>query len=133
MTKVHGKDTVYLLDGNDLSTHSNSVEFERSADSHDVTTFGNNSHRKFGGLGDGSVTLAGFYDTVATSPRRVIEPLIGTIVPLVHRPEGTGTGKPEDQVSVLVQSYTESSPVADMVTWTADLEMDGDVTTIDQV
>lgn len=134
MSKIHGKGLVVLLNAVDLSTHSNSVEFARTADSHDVTTFGNNSHRKQGGLLDGTATLQGFYDdTAVTGPRAAIEPLIGTVVPFVHRPEGTGAGKPEDTVNALVMSYTETTPVADMITWQAELEFDGDVATIDQV
>jgi hypothetical protein len=133
MAKIHGKGLVVLLDADDLSTHSNNMEFNRKADSHDVTTFGNNSHRKQGGLGDGSATLSGFYDSTAgTGPRAVIEPLIGTVVPLVHRPEGTGVGKPQDTVNVLVVTYTETTPVADMITFSVELEFDGDVTTVAQ-
>ena len=40
MAKIHGKVTFVSLDGDDLSAHSNNVEFVRSGDSHDVTTFG---------------------------------------------------------------------------------------------
>lgn len=133
MAKIHGKGLVVLLDAVDLSTFSNSVEFNRTADSHDVTTFGNNSHRKQGGLLDGTATISGFYDDGATGPRATIEPLIGTVVALVHRPEGTGSGKPEDTVNVLVMSYTETTPVADMITWQCEVEFDGDVATADQV
>lgn len=127
MAKVHGKVTFVSLNGVDLSAFSNNVEFTRTGDSHDVTTFGKNAHVKQGGLLDGTVTLTGFYDTVTGGPRAVIEPLIGTVVPLVHRPEGTGSGKPQDTVDVLVQSYVETSPVADYVTWSADLELSDDV------
>ena len=128
MAKQHGKDTFVSLDGDDLSTYSNNVEFERMADSHDTTTFGNDSHRKSGGLLDGKATIQGFYDTTAsTGPRAVIEPLLGTVVALVHQPEGTGSSLPQDTVDVLVVSYTETSPVADYVTWQCEVEFDGDV------
>lgn len=133
MAKVHGKETYVSIDGDDLSQYCNSLEWKRSADSHDTTTFGNDSHRKQGGLLDGSASIGGFYDTTAsTGPRAVLEPLIGSVVPVVHRPEGTGTGLPEDTVNALVQDYTESAPVADMVTFTLALEFDGDVTTAAQ-
>lgn len=128
MAFQHGKSTFVSLDGDDLSAFSTNVEFTREADSHDVTTFGKNSHVKQGGLGDGSATIEGIYDTTAsTGPRGVIEPLIGTVVALIHQPEGAGVGKPEDVVDVLVQNYTETSPVADMVTWSVDLEFSDDV------
>jgi hypothetical protein len=104
------------------------VEFTRSADSHDVTTFGNDSHRKQGGLLDGTATISGIYDnTASTGPQAVLGPIIGTVVELIYRPEGTGSSLPERTVDVLVVNYQESSPVADMVTWTCEVEFDGDV------
>lgn len=128
MAFQHGKSTFVSLDGDNLSAFSNNVVFTRTSDSHDVTTFGNNSHVKQGGLLDGSATIAGIYDTTAsTGPRAVIEPLIGTVVPLVHQPEGAGSGKPQDTVDVLVASYVETSPVADMVTFSVELQMSDDV------
>lgn len=128
MSFQHGKSTFVSLDGDNLSTYSNNVEFTRTADSHDVTTFGKNSHVYNGGLGDGTCTITGIYDTTAaTGPRAVIEPLIGTTVVLVHQPEGAGSAKPQDEVDVLVTSYVESSPVADMVTWTVQLQLSDDV------
>lgn len=129
MANVHGKNTEFVLDVDDISEYCNGCDLERSADSHDVTTYGNNSHRKSGGLYDGKATVTGFYDnTAATGPRAVIEPLIGTIVPFEHRPEGTGVGRPERTGQCLVVRYAESAPVADMVTFTLDIEFDGDVT-----
>lgn len=134
MPFVHGKDTYISLDGDDLSAYSNNVEFGRTADSHDITTFGKNSHVYQGGLGDGTSTIAGVYDSTAlVGPRAVVTPLIGTTVPMVHRPEGTGTGKPEDTVDVLITGYSETSPVADMVTFSIDVQFSGDVTTTAQV
>jgi len=130
---IHGKVTFVSLDGDDLSGFGTSCEFTRSADSHDVTTFGKDSHVKQGGLFDGSATIEGIYDnTESTGPRGVIEPLIGTNVELVHQPEGAGAGLPQDVCDVLVQEYTESSPVADMVTWSVSLELSDDVDTTAQ-
>lgn len=132
MAFIHGKGSVYLLNAVDLSAFSNNVEFKRTADKHDVTTFGKNSHVYQGGLGDGTATLSGIYDDGAAGPRATIEPLVGTVVAFVHRPEGTGAGKPQDTVQVLVEGYTETEAVADMVMWSADLQLSGDVTTVDQ-
>jgi len=129
MPNVHGKVTAVSLGGSDLSIYSNSVTFARTADSHDVTTFGKNAHVYQGGLTDGTASIAGFYDSTAVSgPRAVIMPKIGTVVPLVHRPEGTATTRPQDTVDVLVTGYTETSPVADMVTWSIELQMSDSVT-----
>lgn len=132
MAFIHGKGSVYLLNGVDLSPFSNNTEFKRTSDKHDVTTFGKNSHVYQGGLGDGTATISGVYDDGAAGPRATIEPLIGTNVAFVHRPEGTGAGRPQDTVTVLVESYTETEAVADMIMWSADLQMSSDVTTVDQ-
>lgn len=133
MAFVHSKDTYVSLGGDDLSAFTNSTTYNRSADSHDVTTYGKNSKVYAGGLKDGTVTIGGTYDSSATGPRAIIAPLLGTTVVFVFRPEGTGAGKPEDTVDVLVTAYNESSPVADMVQWTAELQMSDDVVSAAQV
>jgi hypothetical protein len=130
--EVHGKHTYVSLAGDNLSTFSNNTEIELNADEHDVTTYGSNAHKFSGGLTGGSATLSGIYNSNASGPRAVIQPLIGTVVELIHRPEGTGTGNPEDTVDVLVKSYKESAPVADMRMWTCELTLSGDVVTADQ-
>ncbi len=128
MAFVHGKGTAVSIDGDDLSAYSNSVGWTRSPDIHDVTTFGKNSKVKNGGLLDGSATLSGVYDnTASTGPAAVIEPLCGQTVVFVYRPEGAGTGRPVKTVDVVVGEYTETAPVADMVTWTVNLAMSDDV------
>lgn len=133
MAKVHGKDTYWSLDSDDLSQFSNNLQSERTADSHDTTTFGKTAHVFSGGLKNGTATVTGFYDSSNTAgPRAIIEPLLGTVVPMIYRPEGTGAGKPEDQVDVLVIKYTETSPVADMKTFSVDLQYSDDVETITQ-
>ena len=125
---VHGKTTFISLDGDNLSTFVKTSELGRSADDHDVTTYGKNAHVYAGGLLDGKATMAGIYDnTAVTGPRAVIEPLIGTVVQLIRRPEGTGAGKPQDTVNVLVTDYKETNPVADMVTWECEMKCSDDV------
>ncbi len=133
MPFIHGKGSALSLGGSDLSAYSNSTEWGRKADSHDVTTYGKNSHVKQGGLLDGSVSVEGMYDSSLTvGPRAVINPKIGTVVAFVWRPEGAGAGKPQDTVQVLVAGYTETSPVADYVKWKIELEMSDDVATVTQ-
>jgi hypothetical protein len=128
MAMQHSKNTVTLLNGKDLSTYTTSSQVELSADTHDVTTYGKGSHVFAGGLKNGTGSISGIYDTTAVNgPRAVILPLVGLSCPFVHRPEGTGTGKPQDSVTVIVTKYTQTHPVADMVTWTVDLQFSDDV------
>jgi hypothetical protein len=128
MAFVHGRLTAVLIGANDMSQYSNSVEFARSADTHDVTTFGVADKVYRGGLRDGEVSIEGFYDTTATTgPSDVFVPLLGTTAVLKYRPEGTGAALPESEVTIVVKEYAETSPVGDMVTWSVSAQMSGAV------
>lgn len=132
MAFVHGKNTYISLNAVDLSAFTNTSTLTRKADKHDVTTYGKNDHVYQGGLGDGDFSMGGTYDNTAAGPRDTIEPLIGTNVTLIRRPEGTGVGLPQDSVNVLVEEYVETNPVADMVTWSCKLQPSDAVTSTNQ-
>lgn len=123
MAFKHGKNTFISLGGSDLSAFCNTSTLTRSADSHDVTTYGKDDHVFEGGLGNGNASIGGIYDDGATGPAAVIEPKRGTVVSLIRRPQGTGSGLPQQVVNVLVVDYVETNPVADMITWTASLQL----------
>lgn len=132
MTFSHGKNTYISLNGVDLSAYTTTSQLEKTADKHDVTTYGQPTHVYNGGLLDGTATISGVYDNGASGPRATIQALIGTTCTLVRRPDGTGTGKAQDSVTVFVEKYVETNPVADMVTWSCDLQLSGTVTTTAQ-
>lgn len=133
MAQTHGKDTVIILDGKDLSGFGTQVTWEKTPDIHDTTTFGKSAHLKQGGLLDGKAGLEGIYDnTVVTGPRAVLNPIVGQTKTLIFRGEGTGAGKPQDSVSVVVGKYVQTHPVADMVKWAVDLEFSDVVTSTTQ-
>lgn len=124
MTFVHGKGTITTINAVDLSAFTNSVDFSTDADVHDTTTFGKAAHTFAPGLTNGTVTMKGIYDTGASGPGKTLRPLLGAAaVALAYKPEGTGVGKPLRTVNVLVKSYNESAPVADMISWQANLQM----------
>ena len=120
---------MHTIDAKDLSAFSNSFTFSRSADTHDVTTFGKNSKVYAPGLKDGTGKIEGIYDSTAvTGPGAVLRPLVGAAaVELVYKPEGTGSGKPTATVDVLVTTYDEDAPVADMITFSAELQLSDDI------
>jgi hypothetical protein len=129
MAFVHGKVTAVPIGSDDLSAYSNNVAFNRSADSHDVTTFGKNSKVYAAGLKDGTGTISGIYDNTAlVSPGVVLRPLVGAGTQVMeYMPEGDATGMPKATVDVLVTAYEETTPVADMVTWSATLQFSDDI------
>lgn len=132
MAFVHGKNTVIKLNAVDLSAFTNTSTLTRKADKHDVTCYGKSDHVYQGGLGDGTASMGGIYDNQATGPRDTIEPLIGTTVTLIRQPEGTGSGLPQDSVSVVVEEYVETNPVADMVSWSCTLQLTDAVNSANQ-
>lgn len=129
MAFVHGKGTAVTIDGDDLSAFSNSVTFGRTAETHDVTTFGKNSKVYAAGLKDGTASIEGIYDNTAlTGPGAVLRPLVGADpVVLVYMVEGDTVGKPTATVNVLVTGYEESAAVADMVMFSASLQLSDDI------
>lgn len=133
MAVSHGKKTVVLLAGNDLSGFSDTSNPEYTADSSDVTVYGKNSHVFAGGLKNGTCTITGFHDTSQISgPKAIVQPLVGTVVAFVHRPEGSGSGLPQDAVQALVLKYSQSHPTNDYVKFSIDLQFSDDVNSTPQ-
>jgi hypothetical protein len=121
MAYAHGRSTFISLGGDEIKCTTSSLE--TMVDKHDVTVYGAEVHDFDRGLGNGTATLGGIYDSGAAGPPALIKAVLGTKVAFVRRPEGTGSGLPEQTATVLVEKYTETSPVADMVTWSLDLQL----------
>jgi hypothetical protein len=131
MTVIHGRHTKITIDAVDLSTYTKTTSFEDSVSMHDTTTYGPTRERKSyeAGLGDGKITIAGQHNNAAGGPRATLKPLMAAkeAVAFVFQPEGTGTGKQQSLVDVFVMSYNESDAVDDIIQWTAELQMTGDL------
>lgn len=133
MAKVHGKNTVITVATNDISPYCKTSSLERGAAVHDVTGYGVDDEAYSGGLRNGKFTISGVYDTTATvGPRNALMALVGTSCAIVRKPEGTGTGKPNEAFSAILEKYTETSPHDDMVTWSADFTVSGAITNTTQ-
>ncbi len=133
MAFIHGKNTVVKLNSVDLSAYVKSSEFTRSADSHDITHYGDDAKGYAPGLTDATFKMEGTYSDAVAGPSATIRPLIGAAaVTLIRQPEGTGSGLPQDSVSVIVTDYTETNPVDGMVAWSCECQCSGDVTITDQ-
>lgn len=131
----HGKDTVVKVNGVDLSEFSNSTAFNDETEANETTTYGRNRKTYMGGLGDGKITLQGVYDDGAAGPRATLKPLkdAGNAVPFILQPEGTGSGKAQSSVSVIITAFNESLPVGDVIAWTCEMQMTGPLDETDQI
>jgi hypothetical protein len=130
MATSHGRLTKITVATKDISPYTDNSTLEVASDVHDTTGYGVTAKGKAGGLLENKFTCGGKYDnTVSVGPRNALLALVGTQVAVVRNVEGTGTGKPNDAFNAVLSKYTESNPVDGMVTWAADFEVNGSITT----
>lgn len=132
MARKHSKYTVILVDSNDVSTFCTDSNCEQSAKTEDNTTYGKNAEVYDPTLLSGAFGCSGKYETGATGPRAVLKPLVGTKVNVKYRPEGTGSGLPQDSFDVVITKYTETAPVAGYRTWTLETQPSDEWDSADQ-
>lgn len=119
----HSKKTVIIIDGNDISRFCTDSGPEEGSGTEDVTTYGKNAEVYSPTLKTGAFTCSGWYDDDdADGPRAVLKPLVGTTVIVQHRPEGTGSGLPQDTFDAVITKYAESAPVAGHRTFTLETQ-----------
>jgi hypothetical protein len=140
MAFVHGKNTVITLSGlsgpasgsHDLSIYINTSKWNFGADSHDTTTYGKNDHVFAAGLKVGTFTMGGVYDGTNPStntPWFVLSQATGSTCTIALKPEGTGTGKPTHTFTAVLTDYSQTAPVADMISWDSSFTVSDAVTT----
>lgn len=134
---MHGKDSQFLLEDSagttlrNISPYCDSVEFNQENDNHDNTTFGAEGHTFAGGLTNGTISIGGLFDkTALVGPHTVLQSLVGfeTPVGFEYGPEGNTAGQVKLSGECLLETYSTSAPVADLVKFTATLRISGSVT-----
>ena len=132
MAFVHGKDSVFKLDNaggslTDISTYVNNVDFPETADVAETSTLGASNKTYIVGLKDATISLGGLFDATVDA---ILGAVVGQSATLSfeYSPEGTGSGKVKYTGECILTSYTLSSPVGDVVGFSADLQVSGAVT-----
>lgn len=135
---IHGKDSAFKLEDSagstlrDIGPYLTSVDFSEENDTHDNTVLGLEAHTFQTGLTNGTITLNGFWDATATvGAATVLDSLVGLdgiTAGFEYGPAGTTTGLVKYSGECILQSLDYSSPVADLVTFTATLQITGAVT-----
>ena len=132
MAFVHGSDSVFKLDNSggsltDISTYVNNVDFPETADVAETSTLGASNKTYIVGLKDATISLGGLFDAT-------VDAILGAVVgqratlSFEYSPEGTASGKVKYTGECILTSYTLSSPVGDVVGFSADLQVSGAVT-----
>jgi hypothetical protein len=133
MSRTHSKHTVIIVDSNDVSEFCTDSNCESSSGTEDNTTYGKNAQVFDATLPTGAFGCSGKYDSSAAGPRAVLKPLVGSKVLVQYRPEGTGSGLPQDEFEAVITKYTETAPVAGYRTWALETQPSDEWDSTDQV
>ena len=132
MAFTHGKDSVFKLDNasgslTDISSYVNSVDFPETADVAETTVLGDDNKIYIVGLKDATLSLAGLWDSTIDG---ILGAVIGQAATLSfeYSPEGTASGKVKYSGECILTSYAQSSPVGDVVGYSADFQVSAAVT-----
>lgn len=131
MAIAFGKSASISIATHDFSPYVTSVTFEQDQDVLDATTYGNTAHVYGASLTSGKFTIQGLWDTTATvGSQAVLQALIGDSdgAAFIWGPIGTTTGNVKYSGTIIAESYTESAPVADLVTFSFTGRTSGAVT-----
>lgn len=132
MARKHSKYTVILIDDNDVSTFCTDSNCEQSSGTEDNTTYGKDAQVFDPTLLTGAFGCSGKYDDGVTGPRAVLKPLVGTSVTVKYRPEGTGSGLPQDSFTAVITKYNETAPVAGYRMWSLETQPSDEWDSTDQ-
>ena len=132
MAFTHGKDSVFKLDNasgslTDISTYVNNVDFPETADIAETTVLGKDNKTYIVGLKDATISLGGLWDSTADA---IFGAVLGQSATLSfeYSPEGTASGKVKYTGETILTNYAISSPVGDVVAYSADLQVSDAVT-----
>lgn len=129
MAKYHGKTTHISVDGNDLSAYFDDVTIPNSIDVAETSTYGQDAKTYVEGLSDATIDAGGKWDdTAVTGPDVVLSALIGAGEhEVIIGPSGDTTGRRKITVQAILTNYEVSSPLGDVVAFTASWQVTGPV------
>jgi predicted secreted protein len=130
-TFQHGKNTDFEIDdtggsSRNISDTVTNVDFPETIDTAETTAFGSTSKSYIVGLRDATISVSGIWDaTVDGYIRGGAEPASRSFI---FGPAGDTGGNVKYTGEAIVTNYSISNPVGDVVTYTLDLQVTGDVT-----
>jgi len=129
-TFVHGKSTHFEVDDTggtprDISDTLTSVDFPETIDTAETTAFGSTSKSYIVGLRDATLSVSGIWDATVDGYFIGTEPASRTFI---YGPAGDTGGNVKYTGEAILTSFSISNPVGDVVTYSADFQVTGDVT-----
>jgi len=129
-TFVHGKSTDFELDdtggtSRSLSNVLTSVDFPETIDTAETTAFGATSKSYIVGLRDATISVSGLWDATVDGYIIGTEPATRSFI---FGPAGTTSSNVKYTGECILTNYAISNPVGDVVTFSLDLQVTGNVT-----
>jgi hypothetical protein len=129
-TFVHGKSTDFELDdtggtSRSLANTLTSVDFPETIDTAETTAFGATSKSYIVGLRDATISVSGLWDATIDGYIIGTEPATRSFI---FGPAGSTGGNVKYTGECILTSYGISNPVGDVVTYSLDLQVTGNVT-----
>jgi len=129
-TFVHGKSTDFELDdtggtSRSLANTLTSVDFPETIDTAETTAFGATSKSYLVGLRDATISVSGLWDATIDGYIIGTEPATRSFI---FGPAGSTGGNVKYTGECILTNYSISNPVGDVVTYSLDLQVTGNVT-----
>lgn len=130
MAFVHGKTAFFQIDNSggslqDISAYCDNVDFPLTADTAEVTTFGDSSKEYIAGLKDATISISGSWDATADA---ILAGIVGVAGTFEYGPAGNTGGNVKFTGEAICTSYNVSAPVGDKVSFSAEFQCTGAVT-----
>lgn len=123
----HGKNTIAMLNGYDLTSFFNSVSSSNEVEVPETTTFGSASRTFITGIKEGSVALEGLWTGVADEVDAFFNSAVSSDDNIVSTigPEGAAVGRRAILLNANETSYEVTGGIGDLVAITAELQASG--------
>lgn len=131
MAFKHGRAAQVYIGTAELTAFLDQADKSTDVDTAETTVFGKGWKTYLAGLIGTTLSISGSYDgTATTGPAALMETAIanGTAWTWKFFPGGSASGQRSHSFSAFVTNYSESSPVGDKVTWSAEVLATGTVT-----
>ena len=129
-TFAHGKSTDFAIDdtggsSRNISDTLTDVSFPQTIDTAETTAFGSSNKSYIVGLKDTTISVSGIWDATVDGYLSGTEPASRSFI---FGPAGTTSGNVKYTGEAIMTNYSQSNPVGDVVTFTADFQVTGAVT-----
>jgi hypothetical protein len=129
-TFAHGKSTDFAIDdtggtSRNISDTLTDVSFPQTIDTAETTAFGSSNKSYIVGLKDTTISVSGIWDATVDGYLSGTEPASRSFI---FGPAGSTGGNVKYTGEAIMTNYSQSNPVGDVVSFTADFQVTGSVT-----